>query len=208
MIGPQNFVGTDDPLAFLMTFLHLLRADAKHYNYENGERWYRHSGFWVGAVYRFGHLAGTAAWPLRFPLWSIYVLAATAIRAVLHVDIPRHARIGPGFCMHHPQNILLSSDATVGCDVTIYQEVTIGRGPIPGIPTLGDRVVVYAGARILGGVTVGDDCEIGANVVITKDVPPGSVASSAPVRAIPKGTIERLRHGGGSPRPARWESTR
>jgi serine O-acetyltransferase len=179
-----------------MTTLQQLRADAHHYNYADGKRWYRHVGFWVGATYRFGHMAtATSFAPLKFVLLVAYVAFSAPIRSMLHVNIPRHAQIGPGFCMHHPQNIIIPSAAVIGRDVTIYQEVTIGRGPSMGVPTIGDRVVIYAGAKILGGLTVGDDCEIGANVVVTKDIPPRSVVSAAPTRAIPKDTIERVRQG-------------
>lgn len=179
-----------------MTTLQQLRADAKHYNYANGKRWHRHLGFWAGAIYRFGHMAGAVSFaPAKFVLLGLYVAASAPIRSMWHVNLPRHAKIGPGLCMHHPQNIIVPSSSTIGENVTIYQEVTIGRGPSAGVPTIGDRVVIYAGAKILGGITIGDDCEIGANVVVTKDVPPRSVVTAAPTRAIPKDTIERLRRG-------------
>jgi len=177
-----------------MTLLQKLRADARHYNYTNGERWYCHPGFWVGAIHRFGHMAGNIGFaPLRAILLFLYVIFAAPVRLVLHVSLPRRTQIGPGFCMHHPQNIIVPDNSILGTDITIYQEVTIGRGPAPGVPILGDRVVIYAGAKVLGGIKLGDDCEIGANVVITKDVPPHTVMSQPPPRGIPKETIERMR---------------
>ncbi len=181
------------------TLLAKLRADARHYNYANGKRrWYGHAGFWVGALQRCGHSAeGVRFAPFRFGLRVLHSIVSFPVRCVTHVSIPREAEIGAGFCMHHPQNIIFPSDIVIGCDVTIYQEVTIGRGPLPGFPRIGDRVVLYAGAKVLGGITIGDDCEIGANVVITRDVPPNSVVSVPPARAIPKATIARLRHSRG-----------
>jgi serine O-acetyltransferase len=171
-----------------------LRADARHYNYSNGKRWYTHSGFWVGFIYRYGHCAEQIRFvPLRVFLLFFYVFASAVVRTVYHVSLPRQAVIGPGFCMHHPQNIIVPGDAIIGRDVTIYQEVTIGRGPTPGVPTIGNEVIIYAGAKVLGGITVGDECEIGANVVVTRNFPARSVVSVPPARAIPKETIERLR---------------
>jgi len=179
-----------------MTTYQKLRADAEHYNYANGKRWYGHAGFWVGAIHRFGHMAGGVKFgPVRFLLLTFYFVVAAPVRFVLHVDIPRRARIGPGLCMHHPQNIIVPGDVVIGEDATIYQEVTIGRGPTAGVPTIGDRVVIYAGAKVLGGVEIGDDCEIGANVVVTKDIPSYSVVSTPPARAIPRPMIERVRKG-------------
>lgn len=178
------------------TFLHTLRADAEHYTYANGKRWYTHLGFWVGATYRFGHLAGEVPFaPLKFLMLVAYVLVSMPIRVVMHVNIPRQVEIGPGFCMHHPQNIIFPGEAILGRNVTIYQEVTIGRGPNPGVPRIGDRVSLYAGSKVLGGVTIGDDCEIGANVVITRNIPARSVVAPPPARAIPKVLIERMRRG-------------
>jgi serine O-acetyltransferase len=177
-----------------LTVLQKLRADARHYQYANGAQWYGHWGFWIGAVYRWGHWAGSIRFPLaRFIALIPYVAASFPIRVLMHVNLLRQAKIGPGLCMHHPQNIILPSDSVLGADVTIYQEVTIGRGPVPGVPRIGNRVVIYAGAKVLGGITIGDDCEIGANVVVTRDIPPNCVVSTAPIRAIPKATIVRLR---------------
>jgi serine O-acetyltransferase len=180
-----------------MTMFQALRADAKHYNYSNGKRWFGHTGFWVVATYRFGHWAGNLRFKLLgFLLLIVYYIVNFPVRFVLHVDLPRRARIGGGLCLHHPQNIIVPSETAIGEDVTIYQEVTIGRGPTPGLPQIGGKVVMYAGAKVLGGVEIGDDCEIGANVVVTKDVPSHSVVAVAPSRAIPKATIEIVRNGG------------
>ena len=179
-----------------MTIIQALRADAKHYNYSNGKRWYTHAGFWVGAAYRFGHMVGNLKFPpLRIILLTGHYIINFPLRFLLHVDLGRRSKIGHGLCMHHPQNIIIPSESALGNDVTIYQEVTLGRGPVPGLPKIGNSVILYSGAKVLGGITVGDDCEIGANVVLTKNVPSHSVVSVAPARAIPKDTIERIQSG-------------
>lgn len=79
----------------------------------------------------------------------------------------------------HPVGIVIGDGAQIGKGVRVYQNVTIGRreNDINGAyPRIGDEVVIYAGAVIAGAVTVGSRSVIGANAVITSDVPPDSVA--------------------------------
>jgi serine O-acetyltransferase len=76
--------------------------------------------------------------------------------------------------------IVIGSEVRIGCNVTIYQNVSIGRQQ-QGLasdeyPTLNDHVTVYAGAVIMGSITIGHHAIIGANAVISKDVPPKSIA--------------------------------
>ena len=109
-----------------------------------------------------------------------------------HLDIPARTEIGAGLCIHHPQNIIVAPTTTIGENCTIYHGVTVGRGPMPGTPKIGDNVVIYAGAKILGGITIGDNVEIGANAVVTRDVPSNSVVSAPTARAIPRETVQRI----------------
>ena len=77
----------------------------------------------------------------------------------------------------HPFGIILTSGATIGDDVVIGHQVTIGnRGGVMAGPKIGNRVYIGAGAKILGPVDIGDDAVIGANAVITRDVPAGATA--------------------------------
>jgi len=82
----------------------------------------------------------------------------------------------------HPVGIVIGDGVRIGRDVRIYQNVTIGLTEnIVGsaesdYPTLGDEVFVYAGAVIIGGITIGHRSIIGANAVISRDIPPDSVA--------------------------------
>jgi serine O-acetyltransferase len=64
--------------------------------------------------------------------------------------------------------------------------VTIGTGPTPGTPKIGKNVDIYVGARVLGGIVVGDGSMVGANCVVTRNVPPRSVILAAPNRIIPR----------------------
>lgn len=92
---------------------------------------------------------------------------------------------------HGMQGIFISNNAKIGKDVVIFQQVTIGSNTLPdsrrpGSPTIGNRVYIGAGAKIIGGVTIGDNCRIGANAVVYEDMPPNSVAVCAPTRIIQK----------------------
>ncbi|MFM7183053.1 MAG: serine O-acetyltransferase [Verrucomicrobiales bacterium] len=75
----------------------------------------------------------------------------------------------------HPFGIVVAAGAQIGDDVVIGHQVTIGnRNGIMAAPKIGDRVYIEAGAKILGPVTIGNDAMIGANAVVTKDVPPAA----------------------------------
>lgn len=95
--------------------------------------------------------------------------------AVAGCDIPINARIGPGLVMPHPNGIVIHPDAHIGRDCAIFQQVTIGGTPTrDGVPEIGNNVEIGAGAKILGPVKVGDWALIGANAIVTDDVPRGA----------------------------------
>lgn len=80
----------------------------------------------------------------------------------------------------HPFGIVMSSGVELGEDVVIGHQVTIGnRNGVVAVPKIGNRVYIGAGAKIFGPVHIGDDAVIGANAVITRDVPPGSIVVGA-----------------------------
>ena len=130
---------------------------------------------------------------LRLPVWVIYRVARLPLR-LFGVDLwagPGGARIGAGLCLIHPTNIVIGGGVDVGEDCLIFHEVTLGTGPVPGVPKIGKNVDIYVGARVLGGVVVGDGSMIGANCVVTRDVPAGSVVVPAPNRVIPRSFISK-----------------
>lgn len=99
------------------------------------------------------------------------------------------ARIGPGLKLPHPVGIVIGAGARIGSNCTIYQQVTVGgarRGDYQAnrYPCIGNDVVLYAGARLLGDIRVGDRVEVGANAVVRSDVPDDSIAVGLPARAI------------------------
>jgi serine O-acetyltransferase len=113
-------------------------------------------------------------------------LLSQANRAVTGVEIHPGARIGRRLFIDHAMGVVIGETAQVGDDVMLYHGVTLGGRSLQRVkrhPTLGDRVVVGAGARVLGPVLVGADAQIGANAVVVKDVPAGSVVVGVPGRA-------------------------
>ncbi len=96
---------------------------------------------------------------------------------------------------HGVLGVFISNGAKLGRDCVIFQQVTIGSNTLSdsvgaGAPTLGDRVYIGAGAKIIGNITIGDNCRIGANAVVYQDMPPNSVAVCAPTRIIQKECLD------------------
>ena len=116
------------------------------------------------------------------------VLSSMA-RAVTGVDIHPEATIGRRVFIDHATGVVIGQTAEVGNDVVIFHGVTLGGvAMIPGKrhPTVGDHVMIGAGAKVLGPITVGAGVKIGANAVVVKDVPCGNVAIGVPARLLPK----------------------
>ncbi len=111
---------------------------------------------------------------LRHRFWSV----------VSGADIPLNSNLGGGLLIPHPNGIVIYPEATVGVNCLIHQQVTIGVGGRRGVPRIGGHVDIGAGAKILGGVFVGDHARIGANAVVTKDVPAGATAVGIPARVL------------------------
>ena len=103
------------------------------------------------------------------------------------IEIHPGARIGRRFFIDHGMGVVIGETAEIGDDVTLYQGVTLGGVSLdPGKrhPTLGNGVIVGAGAAVLGPFTVGDGARIGSNAVVLKEVPPGVTVVGIPARAI------------------------
>ena len=91
-------------------------------------------------------------------------------------DIPLTCQIGGGLLIPHPNGIVIHPDAAIGVNCLIFQQVTLGTRSEPGAPSIGGHVDIGAGAKILGPVRIGDHARIGANAVVTKDVPSHTTA--------------------------------
>lgn len=120
-------------------------------------------------------------------------------RLVTNVDIHPGARIGARFFIDHGAGVVIGETAEVGNDVTLYHGVTLGGTSWTAgkrHPTLMDGVLVGAGAKILGPITVGVGARVGANSVVVEDVPPGMTVVGIPGRIV-KPLSERRRLGDG-----------
>ena len=131
--------------------------------------------------YRIAHLL----WNLKLKLLArIY---SNWIRAVTGIEIHPAAKIGRRFFIDHGMGVVIGATAVVGDDVMIYHGVTLGaRTNEAGKrhPTIGNNVVVGAGAKVLGDISIGDSVKINANLVVTKSVPARTVVDSSEFFAI------------------------
>ncbi|PZQ61746.1 MAG: hypothetical protein DI544_03715 [Sphingomonas taxi] len=140
--------------------------------------WFLNPGFAVATLYRimrWGHRRGGVAGRL------VAVLAWRRIVTGYGCYIDPSAAIGPGLRLPHPVGIVIGADTVIGADATIYQHVTFGRrnAAEARYPVTGDRVTVYAGATVIGGITIGDGATIAAGALVRHPVPPGGVALPA-----------------------------
>ena len=132
-------------------------------------------------LFRVAHRLWLLEWKLTARL-----LAAFA-RWLTNVDIHPGATIGKRFFIDHGAGVVIGETAEIGNDVTLYHGVTLGGTTwhkTKRHPTLGNNVLVGAGAKILGAITLGDNVRVGANSVVIKDVPPCCTVIGIPGRII------------------------
>lgn len=147
-----------------------------------------YSGLHAIWAYRLAHWF----WQRHFRLLAR--LTSQFSRIFTAIDIHPGARIGPGFFIDHGVGVVIGETAEVGADVTLYHGVTLGGTSLERgkrHPTLGDRVVVGAGAKLLGAIVIGEDSRIGANSVVVKSVPPNSVVVGVPGRTVIRAKAHR-----------------
>jgi len=129
--------------------------------------------------HRIAHRMWTGNPLLRFPARALSQVS----RALTMIEIHPGATIGRRLVIDHGAGVVIGETAEVGDDVLIYHQVTLGgraRGRFKRHPTIGDRVLIGAGAKVIGAITVGDDAKIGANALVVKDVEPGGVIVGIP----------------------------
>ena len=119
-----------------------------------------------------------------YPLFKLFLLH---LRYKYGFAIPEYTVIGPGFFLNRFGGFYVHGDTIIGNNVNMLPGTMLGlnnRGKKIGAPIIGDRVLIGHGAKVIGRVFVGNDCSIGANSVVTSDLPPGSVAVGLPAKAI------------------------
>ncbi len=110
------------------------------------------------------------------------------------IEIHPGATIGQGFFIDHGMGVVIGETSEIGADVTIYHGVTLGginTNKRKRHPTIGDRVVIGAGAKVLGAITIGEDSRIGANAVVVKSVPPNSVVVGVPGQIVKRSRMHQ-----------------
>ncbi|MBS0226239.1 MAG: serine O-acetyltransferase [Proteobacteria bacterium] len=138
------------------------------------------SGLHALWLHRFAHhlwRTGVLRWPAR--------IIAYVSRMATGVEIHPAAKIGRRCVIDHGMGVVIGETAEVGDDVLLYHGVTLGgtaNARVKRHPTVGDRVLIGAGAKIIGPLTIGNDARIGANAVVVTDVPDRGVAVGVPAR--------------------------
>lgn len=128
-----------------------------------------------------------AHWFYRKRLYTVARLISHINRFLTHIEIHPGAKIGQGFFIDHGAGVVIGETTEIGDNVTLYQGVTLGgTGKEKGKrhPTIGNNVVISAGAKVLGAITIGDNSKIGAGSVVLKDVPPNSTVVGVPGKVV------------------------
>ncbi len=155
-------------------------------------------GLWAVWWHRIAHVL----WRWHLKLLARWV--SQLARGLTGIEIHPGATIGPGLFIDHGMGVVIGETAELGAEVTLYQGVTLGGTSLEKgkrHPTLGDGVVVGAGAKVLGAITVGEYSRVGANAVVVKPIPsdavvvgvPGEIVTSKGAR--PTHTMPNLEHG-------------
>jgi serine O-acetyltransferase len=133
-------------------------------------------------TYRLAHLL----WKLKLRILSRMV--SNYAKFWTAIEIHPGAQIGKRLVIDHGVGVVIGETAIVGDDVLIYHGVTLGGktlDPVKRHPTVGNNVIIGAGAKLIGNITIGDNCAIGSNAVVTKDMPNGTVAVGVNARLLP-----------------------
>lgn len=194
--------------------LHLLgpdaRADIERYRFYDKQSglsrsdWmtiFAHQGLQAMLLYRWVKRAqeGKRTFAKTFFL-EIYPLISRVNDILTGMHIAPQADIGPGLYIAHSGGVVIGPGVTIGANCNLGNDVTIGGGS----PTLGDRVMVAVGARVLGDITVGSDVAVGSNTVVVRDVAPCSVVVGGASRVVSHvGAFKLVQYPGAESDPAR-----
>lgn len=148
--------------------------------------------------YRVAHKMWNSSEKLKTPARVL----AQAVRSITGIEIHPGAELGRRLFIDHGMGVVIGETAVVGDDVVIFHGTTLGGTSMTTgkrHPTIGDRVVIGSGAKVLGAIEVGDDVAIGANAVVVKNVPSGNTALGIPAKNIAAETVDGGSTGGTNP---------
>ncbi len=163
-----------------------------------------YAGLWALLSHRLAH--GLWRRGVKFPARLLSQMA----RGLTGIEIHPGATIGRRFFIDHGMGVVIGETAQVGDDVLMYHQVTLGGVSLERVkrhPTVGNNVVIGMGAKIMGPITIGDNVKIGANAVVTKDVPANATAVGVPAKVVKRdgewvSNIRGVGHGHAHHRPA------
>jgi serine O-acetyltransferase len=142
------------------------------------------AGFQAVLLYRLSHHLYQRGWVYTAWFLSRFSLAVTG------ADIEFNAEIGPGMFIAHSVGIVVGRGTVIGSEVTLFQGVTFGvkswhPDSIRKFPRVGNKCYFFSGAAVVGDVTIGDECIVGAHAVLTTDLPDGGMALGVPAKIYP-----------------------
>lgn len=160
----------------------LIHEDLKTHNND-----FLSQGFWALFWHRIGNWRmGLRPRLLRVPLTLLYRVMYKLCQWMGGIDLPYTVRVGRRVRLEHFGGMILVAQ-TIGDDVIIRQNTTFGIQHLEALkdrPVIGDRVELGAGAVVLGPIHIGEDAVVGANAVVTRDVPPGAIVGGVPARLL------------------------
>lgn len=107
------------------------------------------------------------------------------------IQVRLETQIGEGLRFQHFTGIVINQRAVIGKHCLIFQNVTIGTSE-SGIPKIGNNVILTSGCKVIGGVTIGDNVIIGANAVVTHNIPSNSIAVGIPAKVISRNSAAKM----------------
>ncbi len=128
-----------------------------------------------------------AHWLWKHRLLFLARLLSQLNRFLTGIEIHPGAKIGRRFFIDHGMGVVIGETAEIGDDVLMYHQVTLGGTTLERVkrhPTIGNNVLIGMGAKIIGPITIGDNCRIGANAVVNKDIPPNCTVVGVPGRIV------------------------
>jgi len=172
-------------------YLQLVKSDLyRHTKKLTGHTFFK--CFFFSPGFRYTFLMRTTKYLSHWPnlLKGFYVLSRWALyhyKVKYGIDIPYNTNVGPGLYIGHFGGIFVNYTAKIGKNCNINHDVTIGAtygGSHPGVPFIGDNVYFGPGSKVIGGIKVGNHVAIGANSVVSMDIPDKAVVIGNPGRIV------------------------
>jgi serine O-acetyltransferase len=171
---------------------HYVAADQYRYGAKHGGRefiklWCNEGGFRFTVIMRLCAFLRSHALT-RYGLYHLCLWIHRRMQIRYGVYLEFSTEVGPGLYLGHAQGIVVNTRSVIGANCTLSHGVTLGqthaRSKCPGVPTIGNRVYLGCGAKILGGVKVGDDAVVAPNAVVVRDVPNLAVVGGIPAKKL------------------------